>query len=290
MNIPVSIAEKLLLLWNGEKVPASKIKHSLITEMLDNGVLRKQIQGRSKAIVYCSMPSMLHDFLHNHYGIADLRRYIQTMQKENVSRNELIVVASDSKLKRVRTFKGFLVNCYSPIQTFINETAMTLHPTEGTFQFIHDFGNFTIPHDTTVVCIENPENFRWINKQRYLFENRKPLFVSRYPQHQSKDLIKWLESIPNEFLYFGDFDFAGIGIYLNEYKKFLADRATFFIPENIEHMICNHGKRALYDTQRINFDKQTIGESNLLNLIGMIHNHKKGLEQEVFLRNKETPL
>ncbi|MCA6071324.1 MAG: hypothetical protein LE168_02900 [Endomicrobium sp.] len=67
----------------------------------------------------------------------------------------------------------------------------------------------------------------------------RPLFVSRYPQNQSKDLIKWLQSIPNNYLHFGDFDFAGIGIYLNEYKKYLTDKAMFLIPENIEKFIAN---------------------------------------------------
>ena len=49
--------------------------------------------------------------------------------------------------------------------------------------------------------------------------NQKILFVCRYPQ--SNDLIKWLQSIPNRYLHFGDLDFAGINIYLNEFKKYL---------------------------------------------------------------------
>jgi len=35
------------------------------------------------------------------------------------------------------------------------------------------------------------------------------LFVSRYPQTQSKDLLNWLQSIPNPYLHFGDFDLTG---------------------------------------------------------------------------------
>jgi hypothetical protein len=92
-----------------------------------------------------------------------------------------------------------------------------------------------------------------------------------------------LQSIPNNYLHFGDFDFAGIGIYLNEYKKYLADRATFFIPENIESFIPEYGNKDLYDKQKINFEIQSISETELLHLLEIIGKYKKGLEQEIFI-------
>lgn len=285
MKIPISIAEKLILLGKGEKVPASKIRHSLINEMLDNGILKKQTQGRSKALIYCLEHQPMNDFLQNHYGISDLQNYIDTLNNTEITRSDLISVSSDSKQKAVRTFKGFLVSCYDSIQAQINTKAIVLNPTEGTFHFIYDFESFTIPNDITIVGIENPENFRYIEKQKSLFENIKPLFVSRYPQNQSKDLLKWLQVIPNNYLHFGDFDFAGIGIYLNEYKKHLDDKAHFLIPENVEYLLDNYGNRKLYDSQKINFELQSIQEENLRNLIALLHKYKKGLEQEILITN-----
>jgi hypothetical protein len=44
------------------------------------------------------------------YGIIDLLQYIEVRQKENVQRSELVQISSDSKLKHVRLFKGFLIN------------------------------------------------------------------------------------------------------------------------------------------------------------------------------------
>lgn len=76
--------------------------------------------------------------------------------------------------------------------------------------------------------IEDPSNFRHLQKQRKLFGDIHPLFVSRCPQ--SKDLIKWLQTIPNRYLHFGDFDFAGLNIYINEFKKHLHDIASFYLP------------------------------------------------------------
>jgi hypothetical protein len=284
MNLPISIAEKLTLLQNGEKIPFSKMKHSVVETMLDNGILEQQIQGRSKKMIYLRIPQRLDDFLSNHFGINNLREYIAIQQQEDITRSELVSVSSDSKLKKVRTFKGFLVNCYTPIQAILNDCPITINPKSGAFQFIYDFENFTIPQDITIVGVENPENFRYIEKQKYLFKNTKPLFVSRYPQNQNKDLLKWLQSIPNKYLHFGDFDFAGIGIYLNEYKKYLGDKAIFFVPENIENLISKYGNQDLYNRQKSKFDMQSIHEKHLIKLIALIHQYKKGLEQEILMK------
>jgi hypothetical protein len=61
----------MILLLNGEKIPASTLRHSLILEMLDNGILKKQIRGRSKASIYLRQPKPMTDYLHNHYGDFD---------------------------------------------------------------------------------------------------------------------------------------------------------------------------------------------------------------------------
>jgi hypothetical protein len=286
MKIPVSIAEKLISLRSGEKIPASKMKHDTVNEMFDNGILKKQIRGRSKSLIYLPSKQALDVFLQNHYGISDLRNYIEVLKAEELTRADAVAVSSNSKLKKVRTFKGFPVNCYSPVPIKINGREVMINPTEGVFQFIYDFERFEIPPEITVVGIENPENFRRIDSQKYLFEDINPLFVSRYPQNRSRDLIKWIQSIPNPYLHFGDFDFAGIGIYLNEYKKYLGDRAKFFIPENIACLISRYGNKDLYDRQKMNYNKKEITETKLLELLETIDSLKKGLEQEILTRRE----
>jgi len=286
MNLPNSIAEKLILLQNGEKIPASKLKHSIIDTMLGNGILEQQVQGRSKKLIFLRSPERLNDFLSNHYGVNSLNNYISLQNREDALRSDLVEISSDSKLRKVRTFKGFLINSYIPIHATLNDDPLLINTISGSFQFVYDYDNFTIPTDITIVGIENPENFRHINKQRYLFEDLKPLFVSRYPQNQSKDLLRWLESIPNRYLHFGDFDMAGIGIYLNEYKKNLADKAMFFVPQNIELAISKYGNRDRYNGQIENFKLESISESSLQFLIEIIHKYKKGLDQEVYIDAK----
>ncbi len=282
MKIPIHIAQKILQLSQGESIPSSFAKHPLIDDLVSEGIIERK--GRIQKSLLLLDNKALHTYLQNKYSINDLEYYIQVSEQENVLRRELVAASSDSKLIKVRTFKGFLINCYFPVQAILNENQITLNPVEGTFQFIYDFENFILPPDITIVGVENPENFRHIDKQKYLFTDIKPLFVSRYPQNQSKDLIKWLISIPNNYLHFGDFDLSGIGIYQNEFKKHLSDKASFFVHESIEELIKQFGNKKRYDEQKINFEKKTIREEKLLKLIDTIHKFRKGLDQEILAK------
>ena len=284
MKLPLNIAEKLLLLVEGEKIPSSKLRHEIIKDMISEGIIHKP--GKLKSTVQLADMQQLKLYLENRFAIKDLNTYIETFKKEDLLRADLVSIASDSKLKSLRTFKGFLVNCYSPIFSSLNGQEIIISPTIGTFNFIYDFESFFPEKEITIVGIENPENFRYIDKQKYLFQNFKPLFVSRYPQNQSKDLIKWLKTIPNNYLHFGDFDFAGIGIYLYEFKKHLDKKAKFFTPDNIDIYIKKSGSKKRYDEQKINFDINKIEEENLLQLIESIHRHKRGLDQEIFINER----
>ena len=284
IKIPLHIAEKLLLLQQGEIISASSAKHAVINEFVDENIIQRT--GRVQKSLSVLNNDRLKVYLQNKFGINDLEKYIETLKLTDFKRTDLTEVSSNSKLKKVRTFKGFLVNSYLPIQARINGNSIFINPEVGTFTFISDFESFEIPDDITIVGIENPENFRYIEKQKYLFENIKPLFICRYPQNQHKDLIKWLQTIPNPYLHFGDLDFAGIGIYLNEFKKHLGNRATFFIPSNAEELLERYGNRELYDNQKRNFSMEEIEEIKLNQLITMIHEYKRGLEQEVFIKSE----
>jgi hypothetical protein len=282
MKLPVPIAEKLILLLNGEKIPFSKLKHEVIDLMIGNGILNVQVQGRSKKQIFLPNKDLLAPFLFNHFGIDNLENYVTGYLKVELSRAEAIEISSNSKLRSVRTFKGFLVNCDEPLECVLNNQSITIKPQEGTFTFVYDFESFTPSPDITVVGIENPENFRQIQKQKKLFENIRPLFVSRYPQN--KDLVRWLTTIPNDYVHFGDFDFAGLNIYMNEYKKHLPDKSSFFLPANIERLLSTRGNRNNYTNQIVQFDVQMVDEENVIILLRLIEKYRKGLEQELLIQ------
>lgn len=282
MNLPISIAEKLIAMQKGEKIPFSKLKHSIIDLMIENGILKKQIQGRTKVVIYITDGNQLSAYLKNHFGINNLESYVEGLKGIELSRAEAIDISSNSKITAIRTFKGFLVNCFQPVECLLNGRTIIIYPNEGTFTFIYDFESFSPVDAITIVGVENPENFRYIKKQEKLFENIQPLFVSRYPQ--TKDLVKWLKAIPNNYLHFGDFDFAGINIYINEFKKHLNERTNFFLPPNIEELLSSRGNRDNYDNQTIQFNRNEIQEDNVKALILLIEKYKKGLEQEILAK------
>ncbi|MCH5597250.1 DUF7281 domain-containing protein [Niabella ginsengisoli] len=281
MKLPLNIAEKLLSLQNGAAIPSSQLRHGIIEDMVSDGILYRP--GKHRSLIHVMNQDQLHLYLENRFSIKNLDGYVTACKNENITRSELVAVSSDSKLTKVRTFKGFLVNCYTPIQATLNDKPITLNCLNGTFQFIYDFENFVPEKNVTIIGIENPENFYYISQQQYLFENMLPLFVCRYPQNQSKDLIKWLQLIPNNYWHFGDFDFAGIGIYLNEFKKHLGEKARFFVPPNIEKLISLNGNKQRYDKQKLYFDIDLIMEEKLKELIQIIHKYKKGLDQEILI-------
>ena len=87
---------------------------------------------------------------------------------------------------------------------------------------------------------------------------------------------------PNPYLHCGDFDYAGLNIYFNEFRKHLKSKARFFVPPGIEHLLAAKGNRENYSNQTIQFDKEEIEEENILMLLRLIEKYRKGLEQEIY--------
>ncbi len=281
MKLTLKIAKILVLLENGEVLPASSAKSKLIDELVEENIILKS--GKHKKTLKLISKEQLRIYLSNQLQINNLEEYILNLENTDTNRADFVKVATNSKISKQRVFKGFLVNSYLPINAVLNNQMFEIDPLDGSFVFIYDFENFIIDPYITIVGVENTENFKQIHKQKHLFKGIKPLFISRYPQNQNKDFIKWIKSRPNKYLHFGDFDFAGIGIYLNEYKKHLKDRSEFFVPDNISKNIAEYGNRERFDKQKINFDITGIEEQKLQNLIQIIEKEKKGLDQEFFI-------
>ena len=226
-------------------------------------------------------PAILQKYLQNKCQIPDLESYIQFHEKETVTAKDGVNVGSDSKLRNPRNLKGFIANCNAPIKAWMNDWPTLLVQPKGFLIYIHDYENFKIENDALIVSVENPENVVNLSSASTLFPNRKTLFVSRYPQ--SNDLIKWLLQTSNEYLHFGDFDLKGIAIYYDEFKKHLGERGNFFIPPNIHEIIRKHGSRKLYDQQLNTSLNLSLLEDSVKELVEIIHQERKGIEQQYFL-------
>ena len=280
MKKTVGLIEKWIRLANGEALPSSSLKGEWFEQMLADGILVSITHGSRKSFRVANLDTFRH-YLDSQYDIRDLEQTLQLLSEENPNRALQVIVAGDSKFVRHRSFSGFLVNSYQPINAILNGQPVPICPPEGSFLFVSDYQHFSVAEDVVIVGIENAENFRYIEHQKYLFAAyEKVLFVSRYPQNG--DLVRWLKSIPNKYVHFGDLDLAGIAIYQNEFYRHLGERSSFLIPEDYEDRISS-GNRERYDKQLSQYGKMIIEDLRVTNLLTCIHHYHKGYDQEGYI-------
>lgn len=281
MKISKALTNALQQLLNGETVAASMLRKDVADVLLSEGMLTVQTHGSRRAFRAIDA-SALKTFLQTHY--EELRTIGNEESASYETRSEQAAETGNSKLVKVRSCPGFPVNSYQPIRCMLHGETFVVNPAEGSFVFVDDWQQFAIPEDVVVVGIENMENFRMIRRQRQLFEREigsSPLlFVSRYPQ--STDLRKWLQGIPNKYVHFGDFDLAGIRIFLTEFHKFLGERSTCMIPSDIEQRLAK-GSKVRYNDQYDKYHTLRCDISYLQSLIDLINCNRRGYDQEGYI-------
>ena len=274
----MAISASIQALISGEQVAGSKLSSKLLDELMAEGLLSVVTHGSRKSYRARDVEAL------KRYLIDKDESYRMLEVSSFVSRASLAAETGNSKLMTVRSCPGFPVNSYEPISCSLCDKYFVVNPHEGSFVFIDTWQQFSIPQDIVVVGIENMENFRRIRQQKKLFEsvlgNMPLLFVSRYPQ--STDLRNWLMGIPNRYVHFGDFDLAGIHIFLTEFQKYLGDRASFLIPSDIEQRL-TQGSATRYNIQYDKFHTLRCTDTRLQSLIGLIMNYHKCYDQEGYI-------
>ena len=279
----MAISASIQALLAGEQVAGSRLNSKLLDELLAEGLLLVVSHGSRKS--------------YRARDIEALKRFL--VDKDEVyrileanaldSRALMATETGNSKLVMVRSCPGFPVNSYESIECILGGKPFVVNPQEGSFLFVSDWEKFAIPEDGVVIGIENMENFRMIRRQRTFFDkylhdhglSDKVLFVSRYPQ--STDLRKWLCTIPNHYLHFGDFDLAGINIFLFEFQQYLGkERSSYLIPDDIESRL-KSGSRKRYDEQCNRFKDIKSDILELQQLIDLIHHERKAYDQEGYI-------
>ncbi len=280
-----TLIEKLIRLANGDALPASSLKGEWFEQMREDGILLVTAHGSRKSL-RVSNGRTFRQYLASQFDIRDLEQTQSVFLDNDANRASLVAATGDSKFLPRRTFKGFLVNSYQPVAAVLNGQEITIRPSEGSYMFIADYQHFSISPDVVVVGVENAENFRYVALQKYLFARYgSVLFVSRYPQDQHKDLIRWLQSIPNQYVHFGDLDLAGIAIYQHEYYCHLGARASFFMPDDYQQRVSN-GSADRYHAQLPKYGKMKVEDKRVEPLLDCIHQHHKGYDQEGYIMKR----
>ena len=290
MKITTALIDKLIRLAGGESLPASQLRGEWVDELLREGLLVSTSYGSRRTLrapqsqPFCRALAALDERL------TDLNQMREMLLSEEALRAEQAAATGNSKLLTIRSCPGFPVNSYEPIVCSLHGREFVVNPQEGSFLFVADWQEFRIPEDVVVVGVENMENFRLIRRQRTLFEqsigSERLLFVSRYPQ--STDLALWLQLISNRYVHFGDFDLAGIHIFLTEFHIHLSERSSFLVPEDIEARLY-HGSRERYDSQYRHFRHLHCDNPSLQRLIDLINKYHRCYDQEGYITyNKIT--
>ena len=283
MKITTSLIDKLIHLRMGETLPSSAIRGEWVEELLRDGVLISRSHGSRRSIMASSPQDLEQSLKYIDERLGNLDK-IKDLLSSEASRSEQATETGNSKLVSVRSCPGFPVNSYEPITCCLNGRQIIINPEEGSFVFITDWQSFSVPKDVLVVNIENMENFRLVRQQQALFSSMFPgkqiLFVSRYPQ--SSDLRSWLQTVSNQYVHFGDFDLAGINIFLTEFHKYLGVRSVFFIPQDIEGRL-QHGSSERYNAQYQRFKNLSSDIPSLQRLINMINKYHRCYDQEGYI-------
>ena len=281
MKISKTLINTLLQLLDGESVAASILRRDFVETLMAEGLLTVQTHGSRRT--FRAIDSLaLKKFLQTHY--EELRTFGNDMPTSYETRSEQAIETGNSKLVKIRSCPGFPINSYEPIACTLCGDKFVVNPPEGSFVFIDNWKQFSIPDNIVVVGIENMENFRMLRKQRTLFESELGdmplLFVSRYPQ--STDLRNWLLTIPNKYVHFGDFDLAGIHIFLMEYYKYLGNRSEFLVPSDIEQRLTK-GSPLRYNKQYGKYRTLHTDIQYLQFLIDLINKYHRGYDQEGYI-------
>ncbi len=279
----MAINTSIQALLAGKQVAGSKISNRLLEELLAEGMLSVISRGSKKSYRARDIEALKRFLIDK----DESSRILEVNHPD--SRASMAMKTGNSKLVKVRSCPGFPVNSYEPIECFLCGKPFLVNPQEGSFLFVSDWEKFEIPDDVVVIGVENMENFRMIHKQQTFFKkylqthefSDRVLFVSRYPQ--SSDLRRWLCSIPNHYLHFGDFDLAGINIFLVEFQKYLGkERSSYLIPDDIELRL-KSGSRKRYDEQHSRFMDIKSDILELQQLIDLIHHERKAYDQEGYI-------
>lgn len=279
--LSLSFARCLLRLQNGEQLNSSEINSiSLLNRFCDDGIIQKQPMGNRRVGYICPNSLALKNYLKIQNDILSLENYILEFEGSMSDGESSLNASKSTKTFRTKSLQGFFIKAFNSTLIVSGET---IPPTpEGIELFVHQPEKLQISGTALVVGIENPECFLKFEQLAYLFPQKEIIVIMRYLSNSPN---RWLQSIVNPYIHFGDFDPAGLNIYIREYRDRLpTHRCRFFTPDKIDELIERYGSTSLYDRQihlLMNIDLNLYPEIKYI--FEVMQKYRKGLEQERLL-------
>jgi len=265
-------------------------KHTITEGKFVNKELVKQLRLNGSVITgkqtpkvrYITLAKKENIFLvlkNNDYyidSVDEIDTYIQEIHENKPSRDKIQKWHNNSKAKDSKSLKGLYVSSLVSVDIKLDEKIVSIIPNNGLGYFLFYTQKIELFDDTIVVGVENYQVIWFARNYKQFFENDNILFVVINPY-----MLEWISDLENEYIHFGDYDLAGINIYLHKVVPRLkkSNKYSMFIPSNIETLIEKYGDFELYEKQKqyTSLDTQDI---QINNLIKSIRDNKKSIEQE----------
>jgi hypothetical protein len=175
-----------------------------------------------------------------------------------------------------------MINVLDKLEVTCNDKKQYFYAMEGMGLFIHYTSKLQLDDEVIVVGVENPQVVWYINKYKHLFNKEKKYLFLCISEYKTTYQYKWLESFLGEYLHFGDFDLAGINIYLNTIVPKLKNckSHSYLIPDDIYEKIKKRNYQKDYSNQTRYLNIESKFEPKLQELISFIKDTKSTFEQE----------
>ena len=272
---------KIQRLLAGKEIGFSSLSGPVFRELIDKEYIVLDRTGKRKMIAVVKNAEYLMKVLRQKWQINDIQEYIAYLDKEEKDRTDVQKMLGGTKEEKTSTFQGFLVNSLETVSYTLNGQKGSLPLIKGSYMFVSDYDTFQIDSDITIMYVENFTCFKQIERYVHLFEQGRYLFVSRLLS--SNAFKEWMKGIPNRYIHFGDFDMAGIDIYLHFFDE-IGGRASFLVPDDIEERITKHGNSSLYYSQEEKYKNIKVTDNRVQPLVDMINKYHMGYEQEGYAK------
>jgi hypothetical protein len=274
--------ENIKDLIKDSSVTYGRFSNKKIIEILRlNGSIKINRVSAQRSIIHLLKEENIFNFFRNNgYNISsinDIETYINKIIDVNPSRDVIQEWTSSTKAKKSKSLKGLYISSLKNLDIKINDETVTIIPINGLGYFCFHTEKIEIGKEIIIVGIENYQVIWFAKKYKEFFDRDNILFIVR-----NEYMREWISNLENEYIHFGDYDLAGINIYINEIIPRLkkSKKYSMFIPDNIEYLIHEHGNLEIYRDQKDKYKNLVAKDVKINKLYKIISNEKKGLEQE----------